>query len=285
LEIARAFGARQFVARSGLGVPFVCHMGDFFGENPFYNRRLSAPELRLAQAWLRTQTRPVVIDVGANVGYWSTQLAQLLGPQQPVIYSFEPAPDTYCRLVKSVEALDLEAAVFPIGAAVSSSHSIVSLSFNPKDSGYAQVGDGALNKRAGDRIAKVVAVTLDRFVADLELQPDLVKIDVEGGEIRVLRGAAAMLSSARKPALSFELFPQALAETGSDRSAFPILLEGYEFYYIDDFEGQRRKFGSRVEDLNAVDWTCNLFAIPIGDHFRARFASAAEDARSMLSGA
>ena len=283
LEVIRASGTREFVSRSGLGVPFVCHMGDFIGENPFYNRRLSAPELRLAQAWLQTQERPVVIDVGANVGYWSTQLAQLVGAQRPTLYSFEPAPDTYRRLVKSVEALRLEEIIFPIGAAVSDSHSIVSLSFNPKDSGYAQVGDGTLNRRAGDRVAHVVAVTLDQFVEGLKLAPDLVKVDVEGGEIRVLRGATKLLSGTRKPAVSFELFPLALAETHSDRSAFPVLLEGYEFYYIDDFEGQRREFGSLVKDLDAIDWTCNIFAIPIGEPFRARFAAAAEVARAMLA--
>jgi len=75
----------------------------------------------------------------------------------------------------------------------------------------------------------------------------------------------------------------ALAETGSDRSAFPALLEGYEFFYIDDFEGQRREFGSAVKDLDAIDWTCNIFAIPAGEAFRARFASAAQAARAMLA--
>jgi len=283
LEIVRATGTREFVSRSGLGVPFVCHMGDFIGENPFYNRTLSAPELRLAQAWLQTQERPAVIDVGANVGYWSTQLAQLLEAQRPVLYSFEPAPETYCRLVKAVEILQLDQTVFPVGAAVSDAHSIVSLSFNPKDSGYGQVGDGTLNKRAGDRIAKVVAITLDQFVDSLELRPELVKIDVEGGEIRVLKGARRLLSGPGRPAVSFELFPMALAETGSDRSAFPALLEGYEFFYIDDFEGQRRELGSPVKDLDASDWTCNIFAIPAGEPFRARFASAAQAARAMLA--
>lgn len=285
LEVLRALGTERFISTSGFGMPFVCHMGDFVGENAFYNRRALAPELRLAEAWLQLESKPVVIDVGANVGYWSTQLAQLILSLNPKLYSFEPAPDAYCKLVKSVEMLGLSQIISPIGVAISDAPAIVSLSFNPKDSGYGQMGNGALNMRAGDRLAQVVSITLDHFVESLNLRPHLVKIDVEGNEIRVLKGATSLLSGASKPALTFELFPLALAETNSDRSEFGELLQGYDLYYIDDFEGQRREFGSPIGDLAAIDWTCNIFAAPAVEGSHDRFRAAAASARAKLSAA
>ena len=78
LRILSSAGMQRFVATSALGHPFVCHLGDFLGENPFYNRDAFRIELELCAAWLRTEEKPVVFDVGANVGFWSTHLAQCL---------------------------------------------------------------------------------------------------------------------------------------------------------------------------------------------------------------
>lgn len=282
LKALRITGKEHFVGTSGFGTPFVCHVGDFFGENPFYNRQALAPELRLAEAWLQFDERPVVIDVGANVGYWATQLAQMIFKKRPHLYSFEPAPSTYCKLVKSIGILSLSEMISPMAAAVSDNQSIISLSVNPRESGFAQMGDGTLNTRAGDRLAHAVSVTLDHFVESLNLRPHLVKIDVEGTELRVLKGAARLLSGTSRPAVSFEMNPLTLAETRSNRSEFSTLLPGFDFFYIDDFEGQRREFCSPVTDLSAIDWPCNIFAVPITEDSRDRFRSVAASARSKL---
>src|SRR5258705_11046200 len=104
LKILRSVGVRHFVAHSSLGHRFVCHLGDLFGESPFYNRQLFRPELELCAAWLRRERSPVVFDIGANVGFWSTQLAQML-TDESVVYAFEPVPQTFCRLIESIESL------------------------------------------------------------------------------------------------------------------------------------------------------------------------------------
>ena len=277
-------GKESFVARSGLGHPFVCHVGDFFGENPFYNAGALVPELRLAQAWLQQERRPVAIDVGANVGFWSTQLAQMIRAAEPRIYAFEPVPATYCRLARSIELLDLPSMIQPVAAAVSDSEAIVTLSVNPRASGFAQVGSGNLNTRAGDRFAYAASVTLDRFVDSIGKAPSLVKIDVEGSEIAVLKGAARTLSGASRPAVSFELNPITLAESRGDRASIGALLRDYDFHYIDDFEGQRRPFASPVEDLAAIQWVCNIFGVPRSPGSAERFGKAAAEASARLQG-
>lgn len=277
----QTIGLRNFVATSGLGHPFVCHLGDFFGEYPYYTRHAFAPELEICAAWLADESNPVVLDVGANVGFWSTQLAQMLGSSLR-IYAFEPVPATFCKLICSVEQLTLEARVFPVCAAMSDRSQLVQLSVNPRVSGYAQVSEGQLNARVGDRIATAAATSVDEFVTALGIRPALLKVDVEGSEIRVLRGARSLIGSLSRPALLFEFNPLTLAEVGASPRSFVELLTGYVLHYVDDFEGHRRAFGSSVADLDEIGWTCNLFAIPATDEARARFSRASKSAQDRL---
>ena len=282
LRTLRACGVSSITARSSLGHPFVCHLGDFFGEYPFYTPSAFVPELELCAAWLRGDPHPVVFDVGANVGFWSTQLAQMVGPQL-WIAAFEPVPATFCKLTGSIQALRLESRVQPICAALSESPGVVRLSVNPAVSGYAQVSGGKLNPRVGDRIAWAASTSLDAFVAGSGVRPALVKIDVEGSEPHVLRGARGLLSSADRPALQFEYNPLTLRETGADVGEIRRLLDAYVLHYVDDFEGQRLAFGAPVPDLQAVGWTCNLFAVPSEQDARSRFATARDEASPRIA--
>jgi len=50
------------------------------------------------------------------------------------------------------------------------------------------------------------------------------------------------------------------------------LLPGYAFHYVDDLGGQRIPFGHRIEGEN-IDWTCNLFAVPLAESSANRWAS------------
>jgi hypothetical protein len=77
LRTLGSVGVRNIVTSSGLGYDFVCHIGDL-AEYPYYHRRAFEKELALAAAWLRHTDKPVVYDLGANVGFISTHLAQML---------------------------------------------------------------------------------------------------------------------------------------------------------------------------------------------------------------
>ena len=107
LKALRAAGVnKSFVTTSGLGHHFVCHTDDL-ANFPFYHRRAYQAELELCAAWLQEEDRPVVYDVGANGGFFSTQLAQMLAHRTPIIYAFEPVPTTFAKLVQSVQRLGL----------------------------------------------------------------------------------------------------------------------------------------------------------------------------------
>ena len=262
LKTLRLAGVKHFRASSGLGLPYICHVGDFAGEAPFIQPRHSVAELRLMAEWCRTIERPIIFDVGANNGFVSTQLAQLLEIGQPRIYAFEPVPSTFAQMKFAVDSLQLGDAVIPVCCAVSDSPGVTTLAFNPRESLFAQVRDEALNARAGTEKATAAMLTVDQITSSTGLKPHLLKVDVEGFEGRVLRGATTLLSEAGRPAICFEWNPLTLSETGNSLCDLEQCLSSYNLYYLDDFEGQRMPFGEQISRLEDVHHVCNVFAVP-----------------------
>ena len=262
LKLLAGAGITSFVARSGLGYNFVCHTRDLAGF-PFYHRRAYQAELSLCAAWLREEHHPVVFDVGANCGFVSTQLAQMLSNYQPKIYAFEPVPTTFAKLVQSVQRLGLGDHVHAIKAAATDSAGPVRISYSDRNSLHAQLTSNGLNGRVGDRLAHAQSTTLDGFCALLGIRPSLLKVDVEGSEAAVFRGAQDLLSGPDRPAIAFEYNPVTLVECGASVHSLMKSLSGYAIHYVDDLRGQKMPFGSRVRNVEEIDWICNLFAVPL----------------------
>jgi FkbM family methyltransferase len=120
-------------------------------------------------------------DVGANVGFYTLLVSRLIGPSGRVI-AFEPSPRNlgflrhHLSLNRStnVEVLDL---------AVSDSEGVTQFSVDgdPKKSKITAAGD-----------ITVRTANLDRLMGELPL-PDLIEMDIEGGEYAALRGAEQLL--------------------------------------------------------------------------------------------
>ena len=272
LKALGAVGVKEFVATSGLGYDFVCHTGDL-ANFPFYYRRAYEAELELCVGWLREEHNPVIYDIGANGGYIATHLAQMLSSRTPHIHAFEPVPTTFAKLVQSVQRLGLNESIHPVLAAVVDSPGPVNVSYSERNSLLAQVSPRGLNPRAGDKLVQAEGITLDGFYASTGALPSLLKIDVEGNEVAVLRGAQSLLSRPDRPAILFEYNPVALMECGSSVATLLDLLSGYTLHYVNDLRGQTFPFGGRIQDIEQIGWTCNLFAVPLTEHSARRWTS------------
>ena len=282
LKALAAIGLQHFVARSGLGYEFVCHIGDL-SEYPFYHPRAYDKELALCLGWLRQVGTPTVYDLGANVGFISTHLAQMLAKQAPKIYAFEPVPATFSKLEISVNRLGVRDAVRPVPFALSDTPGTLRIAFSRGNSLVSHVvTDQAACEIPGEQIVCASATTLDEFSAKIGAQPTLLKMDIEGSEVAALRGARELLSREDRPSILFEHNPVALAERGVNPACFLELLSGYEFYYVDDLQDQMLPFGSRIPDLSRVHWICNLFAVPTGEENAAKWHSGITFARNEL---
>jgi FkbM family methyltransferase len=126
----------------------------------------------------------VALDVGANVGAYALVLGQWVGPRGAV-FAFEPAPQAYDGLIGHVVLNRLAAVVHPVAMAVGAAATTAPLLVAGTQ------GESRLRGRSeheGPSI-EVPVTTIDDFCARHSLEPDFIKVDVEGAELDVLRGA------------------------------------------------------------------------------------------------
>ena len=145
----------------------------------------------------------VVIDAGANLGEWAVPLARAVGVAGRVI-AIEPAPRSASALEKTLAANALHQAEVlrcAVGDRDGSAELAVPIVTSARtDTGTARIGPAPL----GHEALRVPLRSLDTLAAERSLDRlDLVKLDVEGHERRVLDGAATVLEQFR-PVLVIE---------------------------------------------------------------------------------
>jgi FkbM family methyltransferase len=168
-------------------------------------------DLRLCSKVWRTNT--TVIDIGANIGLYTIAAALNLGPQGRV-YSFEPSSESRARLTRNLALNDcsnvtvIDAAVADAG--ISSATLIRDPGFRDGDRYLcpsASPGTLPQTRRGGDH-ENVRVCTLDDWSSNLpSLDISFMKIDIEGGELGVFRGAQEFLRRHRDLVIMFECSP------------------------------------------------------------------------------
>jgi FkbM family methyltransferase len=147
-------------------------------------------------AFLRHVLKPgaTFIDCGANVGYFSIQAGDLVG-QTGTVVAIEANPDTYKLLERNLRANNFGTALH---CALTSQGEEVELFVPGSWDVYSSLRAGSVVEGVPDHSYKVKARKLDELVEELGLgRVDLVKIDVEGGELDVLNSATKLLATFR----------------------------------------------------------------------------------------
>jgi FkbM family methyltransferase len=161
----------------------------------------------------REAVRPgmTALDVGANVGAYSLLLGQWVG-SSGAVFAFEPAPAAHDGLQRHIRLNGLDAIVTPLRAAAGAASATAR--FVVESTG----GESRL-ATAADATATTVDVpvtTIDEFCAREHVTPDFIKIDVEGAELDVLRGARETIRRTRgRLALFVEMHPSIWRRSGS----------------------------------------------------------------------
>ena len=149
--------------------------------------------------------RFVFYDIGAHLGFLSFGAANCVGPKGKV-FAFEPDPENCVRLKEMVLRNHLQSRVEVVQAAAWSYTSSSGVPFR-RGSSKAHGGvlaDGITPVLADGEVELVSAISLDDFLRNGNPGADVVKIDVEGGECEVLKGAEKLFSRS-KPALICEV--------------------------------------------------------------------------------
>jgi FkbM family methyltransferase len=190
---------------------------------------------RQTRAALRKLVTPgsLVLDIGANIGAHTLPLAQLVGPNGRVM-AFEPTDFAFRKLSRNLELNP------SLAARVDACHCFLTANDGagvPEAiySSWPLAAEAGLHaKHLGREMQteQAQARSLDSILSErADRKVQLVKLDVDGFECDVLRGATAMLRDAH-PIFVMELAPYVLEERGSslEQLLSYFLPNGYFFY-------------------------------------------------------
>ena len=184
------------------GVPLELDLGERSQAHMFYG--FYEPN---EVAFLRRTLRPgqVFVDAGANVGYYTAVAAGVVGPSGAV-HAFEPVPWLYDRLQRLAERAGMIGfRIWPYQAALSDrgGETMIWVS-QGSNIGWSTIVPGLMNQAEDCYI--VPCMRLDEYFSGSgRYPPDMVKIDVEGAELMVLRGMAGLFEAGLRPTVLCEV--------------------------------------------------------------------------------
>ncbi|MEZ8222135.1 methyltransferase, FkbM family [Candidatus Fervidibacteria bacterium JGI MDM2 JNZ-1-D12] len=230
---ALPYGTRVWVqVRNGLGKGLWLRLDPRYELN-YWNGDYE-PEI---QNLLAGRLRPgdVLYDIGAHIGFFSLIAARLVG-KEGAVFAFEPDPENVARIEEHIQRNELnQVQVVPLAVWSASEQRL----YFQRASEFSSRSTGAIVQTptsTGIDVIEVQTITLDEFVQN-HRPPNLVKVDVEGGESEVLKGAIWTFEIVR-PLLICEVHDEA------NRQFVTQMLKGkYVFLWLD---GEAAPFPKRL---------------------------------------
>ncbi len=181
-------------------------------------------------AWIEASVRPgnIFYDIGANVGAYALVAAHVMGKGK--VYAFEPSFSTFSRLCENILINGRANSIVPLFVALTDRETIGMSFFDhssivPGGSMHTVQGNASV---PGALSSPVPSCSLDAYVALLHLpHPTHIKIDVDGGELPLVQGAARTLALSSVRSVLIEI-----NERHSDTAAIKAILQnaGFEVY-------------------------------------------------------
>lgn len=168
-------------------------------ENKMNDNELSG-EYRVLRILAKSNPK-VVFDVGANMGFWTKELKKYSSKSE--VYLFEPVPETFSVLTQNLEGLP-NLNFFQL--ALSNSVETLDFKYYPDNSYFSSIYSSFSNPNF--KLLKVEALNGDEFCYSNNVDSiDILKIDVEGAEEKVLEGFARMIGEQKIRVIQFEYGP------------------------------------------------------------------------------
>lgn len=179
----------------------------------------------------RCRDKDCVLDVGAHIGLVTLPASQALAAGGRV-FAFEPAAANASMLKEHLRLNQIDNVELITALVGAEERSAVPFYEDDQPTGINSVVAG--DKQAGFTETRRRQVSLDGFCLARGLQPDVIKIDVEGGEIDVLEGGRTVLLRYR-PVIFLSVHPAHLEALGQSTEALAALIDalGYDCHDIE----------------------------------------------------
>lgn len=192
------------------------------------------PEYKLVRWFIRNlKEGDIVYDAGANYGFYTALAFEFVG-ETGQVHAFEPLPEIHEELALNFAGTavrTVDAALWDKSGEATLYRHRLSDAFNTLE---AEVTD--FDRTRGGETTTVRCLTLDEY-AKTNKPPTVIKIDVEGGEKRLLAGAAATLRAAR-PVVAMEVWAGEGGERFSLPAARAVLDLGYSAFVLSEDGGE-----------------------------------------------
>ena len=242
-DYAEVFGNKLFLSKKGLALS-VSHYGTY-------------EELEAKIMEEKIETGNIVVDIGANIGLHTLNMARIVGNTGQV-FAFEPDPSNFEILKKNVKINNYKNIILE-QKAVGDKHGRATL----------YQSDNPINHRIFPQIERatnqvqVELTNLDNyFDSDMIDKINFIKIDVEGMEFGVLKGMKNILKNNKKIKILFEFVPKDTIEAGF----IPIELldyltsNGFKLYCMDEKTKKLLYVSNNEEILRLCSTTNNTIS-------------------------
>ena len=183
-----------------------------FSEYWSFQNIIPEPDRLFVEHCLPKHVRGTAFDIGANVGAFTCLIASLGHP----VHSFEPTPETFCRLKNNVKSNGLLDRCRLNCLAVGCGHELLAFQIqenSPATNRMAVPGEKSSGKATSIQV--VAGIDLDGYCQSQKVEfIDFLKIDVEGMEPYVMQGASALLKERKIAAIMIEICPGNLRAVG-----------------------------------------------------------------------
>lgn len=197
----------------------------------------------------------VVVDIGANIGYFTLILSKLVG-ERGHVYSFEPDPENFYLLKKNVEVNSIHNVTL-INKAVSDITGDVEFYSNIDDTSMS-----SLYKLTKSHTSiKCKSIKLDDYFKDIKKKIGFIKIDVEGAEGFATNGARSFFEKNKDIKMITEIVPPLIEKSGFGHKNYIEMLKqlGFKLYKID--EKSKKLILMSSKELLKDKWRKNLLCM------------------------
>ncbi|MBI5469877.1 FkbM family methyltransferase [Candidatus Kaiserbacteria bacterium] len=159
-------------------------------------------EWRFLKEYISKEQPKIIFDVGANDGVYTKQMRE--AGSDAIIHAFEPVSSTYRDLYNNVKD---DRRVIPVNVGLSDKSGAATIHICSDDNVISGLHDDSGSKISNyDRSEEVVLTTIDEYCAKNNIDHiDLLKIDTEGHDLFVIKGAEEMLRRGKIGTITFEV--------------------------------------------------------------------------------